>query len=443
MTVFDARPLVCFFADASAGSRPLPAGSGMTACARAAMMLSIMPESRNSLAEANADCALYVHIPFCETKCGYCDFYSVAVRDRETAPLVERVARELRQRVADNPRKIRTIFWGGGTPTILPLQQLSLLLECVSASLPLLHVTEFTIEANPTTVDDDKVKLLVAGGVTRVSLGAQSFFPQELATLERIHSPDDIAPSVERLRRNGVAQVNIDLIFGIPGQTLDSWGRSLRRTVDLQPDHIACYGLTYEPGTPLYEMRRSGRIKPVSEQLEADMYLHAVDALVGAGYEQYETSNFAKPCCQCLHNLIYWRNGSYTGVGPSAAGYLDGRRYKNVADIDEYIRRIDADGHAEAESEIVDTRMLATEMIMMQLRLVEGLSIEAFRRRVGVDPVARFGKALERLVELGHVTVTDTHIALTRTGRLISDAIMAELEASCDGVRNAIEGTQP
>jgi oxygen-independent coproporphyrinogen-3 oxidase len=398
------------------------------------MMLSIMPEPRNSLAEANVDCALYLHVPFCETKCGYCDFYSVAVRDRETAPLVERVARELRQRVADNPRKIRTIFWGGGTPTILPLQQLSALLESVAASLPLANAAEFTIEANPATVDDDKVKLLVAGGVTRASMGAQSFFPQELATLERIHSPDDIAPSVERLRRNGVVQVNIDLIFGIPGQTLDSWSRSLRRAIELQPDHIACYGLTYEPGTPLYEMRRSGRIKPVSEQLEADMYLRAVDALAAAGYEQYETSNFAKPGFHCLHNLIYWRNGSYIGVGPSAAGYIDGRRYKNVADVDEYIRRIDADGHAEAESEIVDTRMLATEMIMMQLRLVEGLSIQAFRRRIGVDPVARFGRALERLVELGHVTVTDGHIALTRTGRLISDAVMAELASAVEDV---------
>ncbi|MGB2984338.1 MAG: radical SAM family heme chaperone HemW [Phycisphaerae bacterium] len=376
-------------------------------------------------------CGLYVHIPFCEAKCAYCDFFSVAVKDRNTEALMRRVARELRIRLADNPDKISTVFFGGGTPTILPLEVLAALLEAVERSVPISELAEFTVEANPATVDDEKARLLVASGVSRVSMGAQSFFASELATLERVHSPDDIAPSVAILRHNGIQQVNLDLIFGIPGQTLDTWSESLRRAIDLEPDHIACYGLTYEPGTRLTAQRQEGRVTPCDEQLEADMFLHAIDTLEAAGYGQYETSNFARPGCRCRHNLIYWHNEPYIGVGPSAAGYINGRRYKNVADVDAYIRMIDKLGHAEAESEIVDTQMLMTEMIMMQLRLVEGLSIASFRQRTGADPLTLFADVLAQLTDLAFVTVSDTHIALTRQGRLLSDAVMAELVAAC------------
>jgi len=376
-------------------------------------------------------CGLYVHIPFCESKCGYCDFYSVPVEELDTEPLLRRIVRELRVRLDDNPRKVGTIFCGGGTPTILPLEELASLFGEVSRAGPADQIVEFTVEANPGTIDDSKAGLLVGSGVTRVSMGAQSFIAGELATLERLHSPDDIAPSVATLRRNGVRQVNLDLMFGIPGQTLDTWSRSLDRAIELEPDHIACYGLTYEPGTRLSELRQQGRITPCDEQLEADMYLGAIDRLCEAGYGQYETSNFAKPGCKCRHNLNYWRNEPYIGVGPSAAGYVDGRRYKNIANIDAYIRMMDVQGHAEAESEVVDTKMLMTEMIMMQLRLVEGLSIESFRERTGVNPVALFGDTLDRLTNLGFVTVSDTHIAVTRQGRLISDAVIVELAATC------------
>ena len=290
---------------------------------------------------------------------------------------------------------------------------------------------EFTVEANPGTIDDSKVRLLADAGVTRVSMGAQSFIGGELATLERLHSPDDIAPSVAMVRRNGVRQVNLDLMFGIPGQTSHSWSRSLDRAIELEPDHIACYGLTYELGTRLSELRQQGRITPCDEQLEADMYLGAIDRLCEAGYRQYETSNFAKPGGECRHNLNYWRNGPYVGVGPSAVGYVDGRRYKNIADIDAYVRMMDAQGHAEAETEVVNMQMLMTEMVMMRLRLVEGLSIRSFRERTGVNPVALFGDTLDRLINLGLVTASDTHIALTRQGRLISDAVIAELAGRC------------
>jgi len=380
------------------------------------------------------ECGLYVHIPFCETKCGYCDFFSVAAKDRDTWPLVQCVMRELRERLSRKTHSIRTVFLGGGTPTVLPYDQLARLMEALSGELSRCDIVEFTVEANPATVDDQKADALRRNGVTRVSMGAQSFFPEELATLERLHTPDDIAPSVAILRGKGIDRLNLDLIFGIPGQTLDTWSQSLRRAIELEPDHIACYGLTYEPGTKLTAMRQHGRITPIDEQLEADMFLCTIEVLADAGFEQYEISNFAKPGRACLHNLNYWRNGPYLGVGPSAAGCLNDRRYKNMADVNGYIRMIDETGHAEVESETIDRSMLATELIMMQLRLVEGLSVEVFQRRTGEHPTALFGDTLRRLVETGNVTTSEHSIAMTRKGQLVGDAIIMELAAACDHV---------
>ncbi len=372
-------------------------------------------------------CGLYVHVPFCETKCGYCDFYSVALNDRNPTPLVQSLERELRGRLHGNSTPVQTVFFGGGTPTILPSGELARLLRTLNELIDVRGLEEFSVEANPATVDDEKAELLVTAGVNRVSMGAQSFFPEELATLERLHSPEDIAPSVATLRRHGVRQINLDLIFGIPRQTLETWTQSLARAIDLEPDHIACYGLTYEPGTRLTAMRRHGRMTPCDEDLEADMFLATMDTLEAAGYGQYEISNYAKPGCECKHNLLYWRNEPYIGVGPSAAGCLHGRRYKNVADIAGYVRLIDRDGHAEVESETIDAEMLITEMVMMQLRLSDGLSIAAFRERIGVDPRDSFGDTLTRLVDLGFVTVSQTHIALTRSGRLVANTVIADL----------------
>lgn len=391
-----------------------------------------MSDCQESSLAHDSSCGLYVHVPFCETKCGYCDFFSVAVKGYDTALLVDRIKRELRLRLADPPVQVSTVFCGGGTPTILPADQLGGLLDAIAEVVDLHDVAEFTVEANPATVDDEKAELLVRKGVSRVSMGAQSFFPDELATLERIHVPGDIKPSVATLRRCGDLQVNLDLIFGIPGQTLDTWSQSLRRAMELEPDHIACYELMYEPGTVLTAMRSAGKITPCEENLEADMYECMVGTLTAGGYEQYETSNFAKPGCRCEHNLIYWRNQPYIGVGPSAVGCLNGRRYKNVADVAGYIRTMDERGHGEAESETIDTEKLITEMVMMQLRLVEGLSIESFRHRTGLDPVALFGSTLDDLATRGIVTISESHIALTHDGRLVSDAVVRELASAVD-----------
>jgi oxygen-independent coproporphyrinogen-3 oxidase len=379
-----------------------------------------------------APAGLYVHIPFCETKCGYCDFYSVPLRGRATGPVVDRVCRELSDRVAIAGLPLRTVFIGGGTPTLLPFEELARLLQTINDATHSYEIEEFTVEANPATVEPAKAGLLTRCGVNRVSMGAQSFFPAELAVLERIHSPEDIAPSVSFLRDAGVPCINLDLIFGIPGQTMHTWRESLNRAIGLNVEHIACYALTYEPGTPLTARLQHGRITPCEEDLEAEMHLRAVEVLAEAGFLQYEISNFAKPGCECRHNLIYWRNEPYIGVGPSAAGCYGGRRYKNVSDNVRYVRMFDERGHAEMESEVISPSMLVTEMILMQLRLNEGLSIARFRERTGLDPVELFDGALNRVTNLGLLTVSDCAIALTRSGRLVANDVMAELAAAAD-----------
>ena len=379
-------------------------------------------------------CGLYAHIPFCESKCGYCDFYSVPVGGRDPGPLVDRIGRELSTRLAGGGYVARTIFCGGGTPTVLVPDDLGTLLKALSRSAQNDELVEFTVEANPATVDDAKAELLLAAGVNRVSMGAQSFLGAELATLERLHSPEDIPPSVATLRRHGVPQVSLDLIFGIPGQTLAAWGQTLRRALDLEPDHIACYGLTYEPGTRLEARRQAGQLVPCAEQLEADMYLLAMETLEKAGYEQYEISNYARPGGQCVHNLMYWQNRPYVGVGPSAVGCIDGRRYRNVADVDGYIALMDERGHAEADFETIDREKLVTEMIMMQMRLAEGLSIASFQERIGADPLIMFDAVLPHLIDLDLLKVSDTHIALTPPGRLVADAVISELAGAYGGL---------
>lgn len=381
---------------------------------------------------AKQRCGLYVHIPFCKTKCGYCDFYSVPTGLQPTRPLVDRVCTELEHRLADHSLRMTTVFVGGGTPTLLPPADLRALLETLSRCVVITDLEEFTVEANPASVDDRKAALLVENGVGRVSMGAQSYFPKELEALERIHCPDDIGPSVELLRRHGIGQVNLDLMFGIPSQSLVTWRESLARTIDLGVDHISAYGLTYEPGTRLTAMRRAGHVTPCDEDLETDMYLLAIDVLNEAGFEQYEISNFARPGCRCSHNLNYWRNGAYVGVGPSASGFVHGRRYKNVPDIVRYVRMMDQSGTAEIEAETPDVSTLAMELVMMQLRLVEGLSIELFHNCTGEDPLGLFQPLLDRFVEDHLVVISDSHISLTRTGRLVANEVIRQLSSACE-----------
>lgn len=380
--------------------------------------------------------ALYIHVPLCQSKCGYCDFYSVAIEERGIQPLISRMVADLQHRVTQQQASVRTIFVGGGTPTVVPIGELRTLFGELRGIVDGNQVREFTVEANPATLDDEKLAVLTATGVDRLSLGAQSWHVQELAALERLHSPGDITNSVKLSRDHALDNINIDLIFGIPGQTLSSWRDSLQRTIDLGVEHVSCYGLSYEPGTRLSAQLNSGRIKRCDEDLEADMYLQAMDTLATHGFEHYEISNFARPHRRCLHNMAYWRNEPYIGVGPSAVGFINCERYRNVPDIEAYIRSMDRYGHAVCESEHVSGARLAGEMVMMQLRLNEGVDVTCFSDRTGIDPRQAFKTSLARYIDMGLVIDSGRSLSLTQSGRLVADTIISDFYAEL----NAVDG---
>lgn len=343
--------------------------------------------------------------------------------------MVDALLKELDAGLGAADLRVETIFVGGGTPTLLPEAELERLFSRLGQVARRHRPVEFTVEANPATLTEKKAAILRQAGVDRISMGAQSFHPEELRTLERIHTPDDIPPSAAMVHRAGFEHFNLDLIFGIPGQTEATWRESLQRAVDLGPDHIACYGLTYEPGTPLRERLDRGLVRPVDDGLEARLYEQAADFLESRGFRQYEISNYARPGAACRHNLRYWLNLPYLGVGPSAASYLGGRRYKNVPDTAEYVRRMGLGLAVACETEELSPLERAGETAMLQLRLVQGIRRADFRRATGFDPGELYSEVIKRHVQQNLLIADEEHVALSRTGRLVADTVIADFLA--------------
>lgn len=381
-----------------------------------------------------SDVGLYIHVPFCASKCGYCDFYSTVPLPGAFEPLVDALITELDAALTGRcgtsaPPAVETIFVGGGTPSLLPTALLVRLFTRLRRVVEEHKPVEFTVECNPASLTDAKADLLRRAGVNRISMGAQSFHPQELRVLERIHNPADIPASAAIVRRSGFAHFNLDLIFGIPGQTLASWKESIRRAIELGPDHLACYGLTFEPDTPLDAQRRAGLITPMDEDLQAELYLATLEELAAAGFEQYEISNFARPGARCLHNLRYWHNRPGIGIGPSAASYLDGRRWRNIPDTGAYVHRVSAGLPIAIDEEQLDPLARAGETAMLRLRTMDGIDRQAFRQATGFDPHELFAATIDRHRRAGLLTVDNDRIALTSQALLVADAIMADFLA--------------
>lgn len=366
--------------------------------------------------------SVYVHVPFCHTLCGYCDFYSVVLDRQAVSPLVEALLAEWGQARREHDIQADTIFVGGGTPTTLPPKTLRRLLAALSEVAG--KQTEFTVEANPATVTPEIAAALVESGVNRVSIGAQSFDPVELRVLERIHKPQQVAQTLRTCRAAGIKNCNLDLIFAVPGQSLEAWLANLRRAIDLGPNHLSCYALTFEPGTRLFEQRQAGSVHPADIDLEADMYEATIDTLAAAGYAQYEISNFARAGAICRHNVAIWRNQPYIGIGPSAAGYIGGVRYRNVADHVKYVAAIAAGRSAWGEHERRTPGEAARDTMMMGLRLIEGVDRQHFREQFGTDPTEMFAEQVEHFAGLGLLEITDTAIRLTRRGLMVGDTVM-------------------
>ena len=366
-------------------------------------------------------------MPFCAHKCGYCDFASLAGADDLADRYLDALDREAAMRVGDEPAPVATIFVGGGTPTRLDARQLRRLAEIIHRHFPIEPGGEWTVEANPGTLDAEKLDVLAEAGVNRISLGAQSFRPALLAALERDHDPEDI-PRAAELVRPRFARWSLDLIFSVPGSTLEDWRSDLEIALGLGPRHLSCYGLVYEKGTPLRKGLDLGRVRSVAEEVERSMYEHTIDRLAAEGLAQYEISNFAEAGHECRHNLIYWANEPYHGVGLGAARYLDGVRSVNTRDLPSYLKRVEAGGDPTGPRERLDDEPRARETaILMLRRLTVGIDRAEFRDRTGFDLDDLAGDAVRKHRNAGLLDDDGRRVVLTREGVFLADTVLCDL----------------
>lgn len=365
----------------------------------------------------------YIHIPFCAHHCGYCDFAVAAGQDHLIEHYADALVREL-ERLGE-PRPVETVFLGGGTPTYPPPRILERILTAINHWLPC-SGGEFSVETTPDSLTEEKVALLAAHGVTRVSLGVQSFRPASLAALDRRHTPEDIPRAVERVRRHKL-HLSIDLIFGVPGSTLADWHADLTAALTLAPDHVSTYGLTYEKGTPLWKALARGQVVPVSEDDELAMYEAAIDRLTAAGFEHYEVSNFARPGFRCRHNERYWANEAYYGFGVGAARYIGGCRELNTRDTRTYIRKLLAGEDPTFQSETLPPRDRAFETVATQLRRIPGIDRYHFHEQTGFDLDTLLGPRLAHLTAEGLLADDGLTVRLTRRGLCVADSVITYL----------------
>jgi oxygen-independent coproporphyrinogen-3 oxidase len=365
----------------------------------------------------------YIHVPFCVHRCGYCDFTLVAGRDDLIDAYLEALAIELDR--LERPREVDTLFFGGGTPTHLPASQLARLLALTRRWFPPAPGAEICVEANPAGLDDAKVAVLADAGVNRVSLGVQSFDTQMLELLERDHRGADVSAVIARLRP-AIPNIGLDLIFGVPGQTVELWQQTLAAALALEPTHVSTYGLTFEKGTAFQSRLDKGLLNKCDEELERAMYAVAMDELPRAGLEQYELSNFARPGFRCRHNEVYWAGRPFFGFGPGAARYAGGRRELNHRSVTTWINRVLAGHSPIADAEELSPEGRARELVMLNLRRCSGLSLAEFHEQTGFDFRELAGDTLPRHLRQGLLEEQDGHVRLTREGRFLADTVFSE-----------------
>jgi oxygen-independent coproporphyrinogen-3 oxidase len=370
---------------------------------------------------------LYLHVPFCFHKCHYCDFYSIVdTRDRQ-GEFTKRLIAEVRAlaKATQRPR-LATIFVGGGTPSLLAVGLWQELLAALAEAFDLSGLVEFTVECNPETVSAELMAVLAAGGVNRVSIGAQSFHAQHLKTLERWHDPANVFKAVELARAVGIAQQSMDLIFAIPGQTMTEWDADLKAALGAGTTHLSCYALTYEPNTAMTARMKKGEFSQMPEDLEADMFEHTLSTLRAAGLERYEVSNFAKKGDECRHNLAYWRQHDWLAAGPNASAHVRGVRWKNIQRLDDYLNKHVRDFAMVTDVEYADAVRNLSEAVWTGLRLAEGIDAA---QTLAAAEAAKGGMAekimrvARRQMELGAIVRVDDRWQLSDQGFMIADAV--------------------
>jgi len=371
--------------------------------------------------------SLYVHVPFCAHKCEYCAFYSEAANGEVTNRYAAALVREMEMAAGEGLAKPATVFFGGGTPSLLNLRQWEKGLDAMDRA-KLTSAGEWTVECNPATVSLDKARLLRERGVNRVSMGVQSLDEALLDRLGRVHSREMALRSFETLRRAGFSSINVDLMFAIPGQTLEVWRKTLNEAVALGSEHLSCYEVIYEEDTPLFEQLKAGEFE-VNEELACAMYEELIEVATGRGFAQYEVANFARgggaslefPAYACRHNINYWRGGACAALGPSATGYLNGRRTKNVANTTLYCEFIESGRRPVESSETLSPLARAGETAAFGLRMNQGWPYGAFAETTGYDLRSEWRQEIDRLTGLGYAEETSDRFRLTRRGLRYAD----------------------
>jgi len=368
--------------------------------------------------------SLYLHIPFCLSKCPYCDFASVVYDEKTTTDYVTALCSELKNSYSC---QADTIYFGGGTPTILELEELDKTMQAIHKNFTLLPNCETSVEANPKTLDKTKVGRLKEMGFNRISLGIQSLNDKELQTLGRIHESKDAIDSFNLLTKGGFENIGLDLIFGIPGQTLKSWKSSLQQAISLSPYHIATYSLTIEEKTGFYKLVKHGKIKLLSDEKVRRMYLWAINYLSLKGYRQYEISNFSLPGFESKHNLKYWNHQEYLGFGASAHSFYKNKRWGNTKNVKEYTRLIKQKGKAVEFEENLSKEQLMVETIFLGLRKIQGIDLKKFHKDFGVRLEDIKKDKIDYLISTGFLSKQNNFLSLTRKALPVADSIILDL----------------
>lgn len=401
----------------------------------------------------NACCeGLYIHVPFCFHKCHYCDFYSIVDKPEDSAGdksgdrqhvFTDALVRELRSYSDHFALRPKTIFVGGGTPTLLRPQLWRQLLAAMRDAGVLEQVEEFTVEANPETVTPELMDVLVAGGVNRVSMGAQSFQPHLLKALERWHDPATVSKAARIVQNAGISNINLDLIFAIPSESMADLDSDLDTVLSINPTHLSCYSLIFEPHTPLTMKLKLGQVKPVDEDIEQAMFARVIQRLADAGFEHYEVSNWAKhdPATplsphdssltpqaspspfRCQHNMMYWQNKNWLGVGPSAASHIEGMRWKNLPHLGKYTA--ESPQPPVQDEELLPLPRRVGEQLMLRLRLREGVPLAWLTANLPADDERQ--AIIKELVDIAMLERTPTHLRLTERGLFVADSVIAKL----------------
>jgi len=368
------------------------------------------------------DIALYIHFPFCRRRCSYCSFVSYQGRESDIPEYVKALKKELVLRAAG--QRVSSIYFGGGTPSLLSPEQIHELLSVIPSHFTVDEASEVTLEANPGTVDEPYLADIMKLGINRLSLGVQSLDDGELALLGRIHTASEAGDAVRLARNAGFTNLSLDLIYGLPNQTLASWHRTLDELIGLSPEHISLYPLTLEADAPMRLAIQRAEVPPIDPDLTADQYELAQDTLAAHGYHHYEISNWAKGGYECRHNLVYWHNLPYLGIGIAAHSYIHGHRLANTTDLDSYLNAFSSNLPPAWElDEEIGPELQLSETVILGLRLSEGVCLEGIRSRFGIDLLKHYSQQVDETAALGLLEYSGQRIRLTRRGRLLGNEV--------------------